>query len=102
VLDLAKLRARAECDDLGPGWEWSRGRDGVETCVEVMPDAGRVCHDERDCAGECAQTSVRFVGHRRFYTGRCTRRRFRTGCGTTIGETDRGWVTNAAFVSHCR
>jgi hypothetical protein len=96
LVDTAKDRARAACAARGDDWGNRGGIIFDEGCTEVMPDAGRVCHDARDCQGYCELLSERQISStRKRLTGRCTRHRTPFGCRVFIGETDHGWVPAA-------
>jgi len=91
VVDPELEKAKADCIERGDDWGSHGGFFAQVGCEPVMKDAGKDCHDERDCQGYCfleKEEPISATEKRVF--GKCTRLRLRFGCHTAIGKTNNG------------
>jgi hypothetical protein len=103
LFDSAMDKAQADCVASGDDWGVHGGFAAELGCAKVMKDAGKECHDERDCEGFCfLEKSVKVSKTEKLVSGHCTRFKSRIGCHTVIGKTNNGLIPlNSNFVNQC-
>jgi hypothetical protein len=97
VINDALERERARCIARG-GLIGSHGE-----CNIVSRDAGKPCHDERDCTGVCIFERQRRISAIEFRVfGHCSRLLEPHGCYAAIEQTDHGRVSRGThYSSYC-
>ena len=93
----ARAAEAAKCRAKGGNFEIVGGLSASEQCVFPFADAGKLCHDQADCRGECLLTRVVPLptGNARL-DGKCSRLPTTFGCHARIGHTaNRSGVVSA-------